>query len=51
MNRDWAGKLEVIILSAERNCARTLFGGSNRDALWENEGKIRERKYVKEFFS
>ena len=51
MNRDWTGKLQVILLSAERNCTRTLFGGSNRDAFWENEGKIHEREYVKEFFS
>ena len=51
MNRDWTGKLQVILLSAERNCTRTLFGGSNRDAFWENEGKIYERECVKEFFS
>ena len=46
MNRDWTGKLKVILLSAERICTRTLFGGSNRDAFWENEGKICERKCV-----
>ena len=47
MNRDWTGKLQVILLSAERNCTRTLFGGSNRDAFWENEGKIHEIECVK----
>ena len=51
MNRDWTGKLQVILLSAERNCTCTLFGGRNRDASWENEGKIHERECVKEFFS
>ena len=51
MNSDWTGKLQVILRSAERNCIRTLFGRSNRDAFWENEGKIHERECVKEFFS
>ena len=51
MNSDWTGKLQVILLSAERNCTRTLFGGRNRDASLENEGKIHERECVKEFFS
>ena len=50
MNRDWTGKSQVILLSAERNCACTLFGRSNRDVFWENEGKIDEREYVKEIF-
>ena len=51
MNSDWTGKLQVILLSAERNCTCTLFGGRNRDASCENEGKIHERECVKEFFS
>ena len=54
MNCDWTGKLQAILLSAERNCARTLskpLRKSNRDAFWENEGKIHERRCVKEFFS
>ena len=50
MNRDWTGKLQVIILSAEINYTRTLFGGSNRDAFLENEVKIHERECLKEFF-
>ena len=51
MNRDWTGKLRVMLLSAERNCTRsTLFGGSNRDASWENEGKIHEKKMCKRVF-
>ena len=50
MNRDWTGKLQVILLFTERNCVHSLFGGSNRDAFWENEGKIDERECVKEFF-
>ena len=51
MNRDWTGKLQVILLSAERNCTRTLSGRSNGDAFRENEGKILERECVKESFS
>ena len=51
MNRDWIGKLKVTLVSAERNCTHTLFGASNRDAFWENEGKIHEGECVKEFFS
>ena len=50
MNCDWTGKLQVILLSTERNCPRALFGGSNRDAFWASEGKIHERECVKEFF-
>ena len=49
MNRDWTGKLEVILRSAERNCTCTLFGESNRDVFWENEGKIHESECVKKF--
>ena len=51
MNRDWTGKLEVIIPSFEINCTHTLFGGSNGDAFLENEDKIHERECLKEFFS
>ena len=51
MNSDWTGKWQVILPSAERNCTPTLFEGSNRDAFWENEGKIDERECVKELFS
>ena len=51
MNRDWTGKLKVILLSAEINYTRTLFGRSNRDVFWENEGKIHEYECVKELFS
>ena len=50
MNCDWTGKLQVILLSAEKSCTRTLFGGSNCDAFWETEGKIHERECVKESF-
>ena len=46
MNRDWTGKLQVILLSAGRNCSPTLFGRSNRDAFWENGDKIHERECV-----
>ena len=49
MNRDWTGKLQVIILSTEINCTRTHFGGSNWDAFLENEDKIHERECLKEF--
>ena len=51
MNRDWTGKLHLIILSAEINCTCTLFGGSNRDAFIENEDKMHERECLKEFLS
>ena len=51
MNRDWTGKLQVILLSAERNCTCTLFGRSNCDSFWENGGKMHERECVKELFS
>ena len=51
MNCDWTDQLQVILLSVESNCTRTLFGGSNRDAFGENEGKIHERECVKEIFS
>ena len=50
MNRDWTGKLQIILFSAERNCTRTLFGGSNHEGFLENEGKIHERECVKEIF-
>ena len=46
MNRDWTGKLHIILLSTERNCTPTLFRRSNRDAFWENEDKIHERECV-----
>ena len=51
MNRDWIGKSQVILLSAEIDYTRTLFIRSNRDAFWENEGKIHEYECVKELFS
>ena len=53
MNSDWTGKIQVILLSGERNCAhfQNLLGRSNRYAFWENEGKIHERECVKGFFS
>ena len=51
MNRGWTGKLQVIILSAEINCTRTLFGASNRDVFLENEDKIHEIECLKEFLS
>ena len=53
MNRDWTCKIQVTLLSAERNCAGTLskhLWRSNRDGLWENDDKIHERGHVKEFF-
>ena len=43
-----------ILLSTARNCTRTLqtlFGRSNRDAFLENEGKIHERRCVKQLFT
>ena len=46
MNRDWTGKLQVILLSAERIVHahfQTPFGRSNCDAFGENEDKIHER--------
>ena len=51
MNGDWTGKLQVIILSAEINCTRTLFGASNWDAFLKNEDEIHERSCLKEFLS
>ena len=53
-NYDWTGKLQVILLSAERIVLadfQTLFGRSNRDSFWENEGQIHESGCVKELFS
>ena len=50
MNCAWTGKLQVILLSAKRNYTRTLFGRSNSNAFWENEGKMHERECVKEIF-
>ena len=53
-NRDWLGKLQVILLSAEKLVLahfQSLFERSNRDAFWENESKIHERGRMKEFFS
>ena len=51
MNRNWAGKLQVTVLFT---CIfwkkivsahfQSLFGRSNPDALWENEGKVHERE-------
>ena len=49
MNCDWIGQLQVILLSAERNCTHTLFGGSILDVFWENECKIHKSECVKKF--
>ena len=46
----WTGKIQVILLSAERNSTCTLFRRSYRDAFSENEGKIHERECAEEFF-
>ena len=58
MNRNWTGKLQVTLLFAYISWKKILFahfqspfGRSNRDAFLENEGKIPEGGYVKEFFS
>ena len=40
MNRDWTGKLQVILLSAERNCTRTL-----SNPLWKKHSWCILRKW------
>ena len=57
MNRYWTGKLQVTLrftLYALKETVlahfQSLFGRSNRDAFWENEGKIHEGGCVKDFF-
>ena len=42
----WIRGIEIVLAHFQR-----LFGRSNRDAFLENEGKIHEGGYVKEFFS
>ena len=53
MNRDWTGKLQEYYFPLKEIVLehfQSLFGRSNRDAFWENEGKIHEGGCVKEFF-
>ena len=58
MNRNSTSKLQVTLLFArfflKNFCSHTfksLFGRSNRDAFLENERKIHEGGFVKEFLS
>ena len=55
MNRNWTGKLQVTILFAyifwKKLCLCTFKASSEEVIVWENEDKIYEGGYVKEFFS
>ena len=46
MNRDGTGKLQAALLSAERNCARTL--SSSEEVIVMHSEKIKA-KYMKEY--
>ena len=50
MNRDWTGKLQVILLSAEKIVLAHSSEEVNRDAFWENEAKIHERECIERVF-
>ena len=49
MNRNWAGEIQVTLLFV---CfLKVIFPGrNNRDAFWENEGKIHKVVYVRNVF-
>ena len=50
MNRDWTGKLQVILLSAEKIVLAHSSEEVNRDAFWENEAKTHESECIERVF-